>query len=113
MIELHLRVSCQIFWEYEMKLTINEAEYTTEDDNNISDINNDCCDHCQSPVFLRLERFLCDSIISHIHEDLAMKGQDEKILQLSDLSSKYHIHGQTTHSILNSNKNPIYICSHC
>jgi hypothetical protein len=109
MIELHLRVSCQVFWDYEMKININEAEYT-EDDNNL---NNGCCVHCQSPVFLRLERFLCDSMISQIHEDLAMKGLDAKILQLSDLSSKYHIHGQTTNSILNSNTNPVYICSHC
>jgi len=110
MVEINLHVSCQIFWEYEMKLCINVEDYL-ENNNEINN-NNGCCDHCQSPTFLRLERYLCDSMISHIHEDLALKGDDEKILKLSDISSKFHIHGETTNSILNGN-NLIYICSHC
>lgn len=109
--EINLHVSCQVFWEYTMKISVSREDYI--ENNNIPEINNGCCDHCQSPTFLRLERFLCDSMISHIHEDLALKGDDEKILKLSDISGKFHIHGQTTNSILNSNNNPIYICSHC
>jgi hypothetical protein len=110
-VELDLRVSCEIFWKYEMKLCVNRDEFIESGDMN--EINNGCCDHCKSPIFSRLERFLCDSMISYIHEDLAINGNDEKILKLCEISSKFHIHGQTTHSLLNNNNNLIYICSHC
>ena len=109
-VELELRVSCEIFWKYEMKLIINKNDYI---ESNISnEINNGCCDHSKSRTFSRLERYLCDSMISYIHEDLAINGDDVKILQLCERSGKFHIHGQTTNSLLN-NHNSIFICSHC
>ncbi len=113
-VELDLRVSCTVFWKYEMKLKVNRDEYI--------DTNNDgCCNHNKTAVFSGLERFLCDAMISHIHEDLALNGDEEKIQQLCDISSKFHIHGHTTNSLLYRQTNAphadhggyIYICTHC
>jgi hypothetical protein len=117
-VELDLRVSCSIFWKYEMILRVNRDEYIDPD---INSYNDECCNHNKTVVFSRLERFLCDSMISHIHEDLSLNGDDEKIQQLCDISSKFHIHGHTTHSLLYRQSNAphadhggcIYICSHC
>ena len=112
---LDLRVSCSIFWKYQMKITINRDDFI--DTNSVYDninTNNGCCDHSRTPVFSRLERFICDAMISHIHEDLAMNGDEAKIQQLCDISSKFHIHGHTTNSLLNFGREAIiYICSHC
>ncbi len=113
MVQLDLRVSCEIFWKYEMKLEVDSADFI--EPNDIDIINNGCCDHCKTATFSRLERYLCDAMISHIHEDLALNGDNEKIETLCNISSKFHIHGQTTNSILNNNNNSsiIYICTHC
>lgn len=118
-VELDLRVSCDIFWKYEMKVKIDKNDYIESD--NRDEINNGCCDHCKSPTFSRLERYLCDTMIAYIHEDLAMNGHDEKIAHLCEKSGKFHIHGHTTHSLLqlqSNRSNPeervyIYICTHC
>jgi hypothetical protein len=119
LVELDLRVSCSIFWKYEMKCVVNRDEYI---DPNIDNINSGgCCNHHKTAVFSSLERFLCDTMISHIHEDLALNGDEEKIQQLCDISSKFHIHGHTTHSLLYRQSNAphadhggcIYICTHC
>jgi len=111
-IELDLRVSCDIFWKYEMKVIINKNDYI-ETNYIVDEINNSCCDHCKSPIFSRLERYLCDTMIAYIHEDLAITGDDKKILQLCERSGKFHIHGHTTNTILNNQNSLIYICSHC
>lgn len=121
-VTLDLRVSCNIFWKYEMKLTVNRDEYVDHDNNNDNNINiNGCCNEKKTAVFSRLERELCDAMIAHIHEDLLRNGQEELIKKLCEVSSKFHIHGHTTRSLLYHQSNAphadhggiIYICSHC
>jgi len=130
-VTLDLRVSCNTFWKYEMKLTINRDDYVEPNENDIvngggggayaaggSCFNDDNKKTC---TFSRLERFLCDSMIAHIHEDLATNGQEELIEKLCDISSKFHVHGHTTRSLLYHQSNAphadhgglIYICTHC
>ena len=119
-VTLDLRVSCSIFWKYEMKYTIDRDEYVDYDNN--SNINkNGCCHETKTAVFSRLERELCDAMIAHIHQDLLINGQEEQVQKLCELSSKFHIHGHTTRSLLYQQSNAphadhgglIYICSHC
>jgi hypothetical protein len=118
LVELDLRVSCSIFWKYEMKCVVNRDEYV---DTNNDYINDGCCNHRKTAIFSSLERFLCDTMISHIHEDLALNGDEEKIQQLCDISSKFHIHGHTTNSLLYRQSNAphadhggcVFICTHC
>lgn len=131
-VTLDLRVSCNTFWKYEMKLTINRDDFVEPNEN---DIVNGCggggggaaggncfnSDNKKTRTFSRLERFMCDAMIAHIHEDLAMNGQEELIEKLCDISSKFHIHGHTTRSLLYHQTNAphadhgglIYICTHC
>jgi hypothetical protein len=121
-VTLDLRVSCNIFWKYEMKLTVNRDEYVDHDNNNDNNINiNGCCNEKKTAIFSRLERELCDAMIAHIHEDLLRNRQEELIQKLCEVSSKFHIHGHTTRSLLYHQSNAphadhggiIYICSHC
>ena len=119
-VTLDLRVSCNIFWKYEMKLTVRRDEYIDSDNNNNLNING-CCHEKKTATFSRLERDLCDAMIAHIHEDLLLNGQEELVEKLSEVSSKFHIHGHTTHSLLYRQSNAphadhggcIYICTHC
>lgn len=130
-VTLDLRVSCNTFWKYEMKLTINRDDYVEPNENNI--VNGGCgggggaaascfnSDNKKTRTFSRLERHLCDAMIAHIHEDLATNGQEELIEKLCEISSKFHIHGHTTRSLLYHQSNAphadhgglIYICTHC
>lgn len=129
-ITLDLRVSCNIFWKYEMKLAVNRDDFVEQNDNDIvnsggggADAGGSCfnSDNKKTRTFSRLERFLCDSMIAHIHEDLALNGQEELIEKLFDISSKFHVHGHTTRSLLYHQSNAphadhggcIYICTHC
>ena len=119
-VTLDLRVSCNTFWKYEMKLTVDRNEYIDSDNNNNLNING-CCHEKKTATFSRLERDLCDAMIAHIHEDLLLNGQEELVEKLSEVSSKFHIHGHTTHSLLYRQSNAphadhggcIYICTHC
>ena len=119
-VTLDLRVSCNTFWKYEMKLTLDRNEYIDSDNNNNLNING-CCHEKKTATFSRLERDLCDAMIAHIHEDLLLNGQEELVEKLSEVSSKFHIHGHTTHSLLYRQSNAphadhggcIYICTHC
>ena len=117
-VTLDLRVSCNTFWKYEMKLTVDRDEYIDPDNNlNI----NGCCNENKTATFSRLERDLCDAMIAHIHEDLLLSGDEDKVQKLCEVSSKFHIHGHTTHSLLYRQSNAphadhggcIYICTHC
>ena len=129
-ITLDLRVSCNTFWKYEMKLSINRDDYVEPNENDIvngggggADAGGSCfnSDNKKTRTFSRLERFMCDAMIAHIHEDLAINGQEELIEKLCDISSKFHIHGHTTRSLLYHQSNAphadhggcIYICTHC
>ena len=114
-ITLDLRVSCDTFWKYEMKLKVNRDEYYDPE-------NNTYFRHEQkTAMYSRLERDLCDAMIAHIHEDLLLNGQEELVEKLSEVSSKFHIHGHTTRSLLYQQSNAphadhgglIYICTHC
>jgi hypothetical protein len=122
MVTLDLRVSCNTFWKYEMKYTVDRDEYVDYDNDNNSNINESgCCHEKKTSTFSRLERELCDAMIAHIHEDLLINGQEEQVQKLSEVSSKFHIHGHTTRSLLYHQSNSphadhggiIYICSHC
>ena len=131
-VTLDLRVSCNTFWKYEMKLAVNRDDFVEPNENDIvngggrgggaaasSCFNSD--DNKKTRTFSRLERLLCDSMIAHIHEDLATNGQEELIEKLCDISSKFHVHGHTTRSLLYHQSNAphadhgglIYICTHC
>jgi len=124
-VTLDLRVSCDTFWKYQMMLTINRDEFIESNDernSNSGNINGNTCFHGKkTPVFSRLERHLCDAMIAHIHEDLLLNGQEDQIEKLCEVSSKFHIHGHTTNSLLYSQSNAphadhggcIYICTHC
>ena len=110
-ITLDLHVSCTIFWKYQLKVHVDCNDYLGRT-NDINMVNSS---------FSRLERYLCDAMISHIHEDLALNNDEEKIQQLCEVSSKFHIHGHTTESLLLKQSNSphadhngiIYICTHC
>ena len=118
-VTLDLRVSCNTFWKYEMKLTVDRDEYIDPDNNNLNI--NGCCHGKKTATFSRLERDLCDAMIAHIHEDLLLSGDEDKVQKLCEVSSKFHIHGHTTHSLLYRQSNAphadhggcIYICTHC
>lgn len=120
MVTLDLRVSCNTFWKYEMKLTVDRDEYV-DSNNNLNINGNGCCHEKKTATFSRLERDLCDAMIAHIHEDLLLNGQEEQIQRLCEVSSKFHIHGHTTRSLLYQQSNAphadhggiIFICSHC
>jgi len=128
-VTLDLRVSCNTFWKYEMKLLVNRDDFVEQNDNDIVNggggaaYGGSCLndDNKKTRTFSRLERFLCDSMIAHIHEDLALTGQEELIEKLCDISSKFHVHGHTTRSLLYHQSNYphadhgglIYICTHC
>jgi hypothetical protein len=123
-VTLDLRVSCETFWKYEMKYTVDRDEYVDNDDNDNNNINRNgggCYHEKKTAVFSRLERELCDAMIAHIHEDLLLNGQEELVQKLSEVSNKFHIHGHTTRSLLYHQSNAphadhgglIYICSHC
>ncbi len=129
-VTLDLRVSCNTFWKYEMKLDVNRDDFVEPNENDIVNggcggayaAGGSCCsDAKKTPVFSRLERFMCDAMIAHIHEDLALNGQEELIEKLCEISSKFHIHGHTTRSLLYHQSNYphadhgglIYICTHC
>ena len=108
-ITLDLHVSCPIFWKYQLKINVDCDDY----------LSSTCDINMLTSSFSRLERYLCDAMISHTHEDLALTNDDEKIKQLCEVSSKFHIHGHTAESILRKQDNNtntesiIYICSHC
>jgi hypothetical protein len=127
-VTLHLHVSCNTFWKYEMKLVVNRDDFVEPNENDI--VNGGCgggaASSCfnsdkKTRTFSRLERHLCDTMITHIHEDLALNGQEELIEKLCEISSKFHIHGHTTRSLLYHQSNAphadhgglIYICTHC
>ena len=122
-VTLDLRVSCTTFWKYEMKLNINRDDFVEPNENDIVN-GGSCvggCDNKKTRTFSRLERHMCDTMIAHIHEDLALNGQEELIEKLCEISSKFHIHGHTTRSLLYHQSNAphadhgglIYICTHC
>ena len=114
-ITLDLRVSCDVFWKYQLMLKVNCDDFGEPHSNINRDFN------VKTPVFSRLERHLCDAMIAHIHEDLAVNNDEEKIQQLCEISNKFHIHGHTTRSLLQFQSNAphadhggcIYICTHC
>ena len=127
---LDLRVSCNTFWKYEMKLDVNRDDFVEPNENDIVNggggggaAGGNCfnSDNKKTRTFSRLERFMCDAMIAHIHEDLAINGQEELIEKLCEISSKFHIHGHTTRSLLYHQSNYphadhgglIYICTHC
>jgi len=129
-VTLDLRVSCNTFWKYQMDLKVDRDEFIeseSNDEKNSNNINvntNSCFHGKKTHVFSRLERHLCDAMIAHIHEDLLLneqEGQEDQIEKLCEISSKFHIHGHTTNSLLYSQSNAphadhggcIYICTHC
>ena len=117
-IKLNLHVSCDIFWKYQLVLEVDCDDFIEPN----ADINSNSDDfNTKTPVFSRLERHLCNAMIAHIHEDLAINNDEEKIQQLCHISNKFHVHGHTTHSLLKFQSNAphadhggcIYICTHC
>jgi hypothetical protein len=113
-----------------MKLAVNRDDFVEPNENDINcggggggAAGGNCfnSDNKKTRTFSRLERFMCDAMIAHIHEDLVLTGQEDLIEKLCDISSKFHIHGHTTRSLLYHQSNYphadhgglIYICTHC
>lgn len=119
-ITMVLRVSCNTLGKYEMKLRVNRDEYHDPENNTYF---RTCFGHeKKTQTFSRLERDLCDAMIAHIHEDLLRNGEEAQVQKLCELSSKFHVHGHTTRSLLYQEPNApphadhgglIYICTHC
>jgi hypothetical protein len=122
-VALDFRVSCDTFWKYEMKLTVDRNEFVEPGDESNNNINQQHwgCSEKKTATFSRLERHICDAMIAHIHEDLLLGGDENMVQKLCEVSSKFHIHGHTTYSLLYHQSNAphadhggwIYICSHC
>jgi len=120
-VTLDLRVSCNTFWKYQMNFTVDRDEFVEPNSNDDYVNINSCFHDNKTRIFSKLERYLCDEMIAHIHEDLLLNGEEDKIEKLCEISSKFHIHGHTTNSLLYHQSNAphadhggcIYICTHC
>jgi hypothetical protein len=119
-VTLDLYISCDELGKYQMKLRLNRDEYYDPENNTYF---RTCFGHEQkTDMYSRLEKDLCDAMIAHIREDLLLNGQEEQVQKLCEVSSKFHVHGHTTRSLLyqQQSKDPhadnggsIYICTHC
>ena len=114
-----LYISCDALGKYQMKLILNRDKYYDTENNTYF---RTCFGHEQkTAMYSRLERDLCDAMIAHIREDLLLNGQEEQVQKLCEVSSKFHVHGDTTRSLLYQQSNAphadhgglIYICTHC
>ncbi len=119
-VTLDLYISCDELGKYQMKLRLNRDEYYDPENNTYF---RSCFGHEQkTAMYSRLERDLCDAMIAHIREDLLLNGQEEQVQKLCEVSSKFHVHGHTTRSLLYQQQSKdlhadhggsIYICTHC
>lgn len=113
-VTLHLVMSCDIFWKYEMDIAVDRKQFDPKFTNRNQD---------ESEAFDILSRHLCAEMKKHIHADLTQNAEHGLIRKLEEVYPKFHIHGLTTHEILypfdprnsahSRGDGKIFICTHC
>ena len=113
-VTLHLVMSCDIFWKYEMDIVVDRQQFDPKFTNRNQD---------ESEAFDILSRHLCAEMKKHIHADLTQNAEHGLIRKLEEVFPKFHIHGLTTHEILypfdprnsahSRGDGKIFICTHC
>ena len=113
-VTLHLVMSCDVFWKYEMDIVIDRRVFDPKFTNR---------DQEESEAFDNLSRHLCTEMKKHIHADLTQNAEYGLIRKLEEVFPKFHIHGLTTHEILypfdphnsahSRGDGKIFICTHC
>ena len=111
---LHLVMSCDIFWKYEMDIVVDRQQF----DPKLTNRNQE-----ESEAFEILSRHLCAEMKKHIHADLTQNAEHGLIRKLEEVYPKFHIHGLTAHEILypfdarnsahSRGDDKIFICTHC
>ena len=109
---LVLSMSCTIFWNYELPITVDRTQFSRKYTN-----------RTEEEAFETLSDFLCLQMKRHIEDDLINTGKRDMLPKLEEVYTKFHIHGQTTHEILYPNDTSnsghcrsdgkIFICTHC
>jgi hypothetical protein len=113
-VTLHLVMSCDIFWKYEMDIVVDRQRFDPKFTNRDQD---------ETEAFDILSRYLCSEMKKYIHGDLTMKSDYGLIRKLEEVYPKFHIHGLTTHEILypfdphnsahSRGDGKVFICTHC
>ena len=113
-VTLHLVMSCDIFWKYEMDIVVDRQQFDPKFTNRDQD---------ESEAFDILSRHLCAEMKKYIHADLTQNAEHGLIRKLEEVYPKFHIHGLTTHEILypfdphnsahSRGDGKIFICTHC
>ena len=111
-VSLVLSMSCAVFWNYELPITVDRTQYSRKYTN-----------RTEEEAFETLSEFLCRQMKRHIEDDLINTGKRDMLPKLEEVYTKFHIHGQTTHEILYPNDTSnsahcrgdgkIFICTHC
>jgi hypothetical protein len=111
-ITLNLVMSCEVFWSYEVNVTVNRLQYDPKYTNRPKD-----------EAFQTLSRFLCSQMKQHIEDCLINDGKRDMLSKLEEVYPKFHIHGLTAHEILyprdptnsahSRGDEKIFICTHC
>jgi hypothetical protein len=113
-VTLHLVMSCDVFWKYEMDIVIDRRVFDPKFTNRNQE---------ESEAFDNLSRHLCTEMKKHIYTDLTQNAEHGLIRKLEEIFPKFHIHGLTTHEILypfdphnsahSRGDGKIFICTHC
>jgi hypothetical protein len=111
-VTLHLVMSCEVFWNYEVDVTVNRLQYDPQYTNRPKD-----------EAFQTLSQFLCSHMKKHIEDCLINDGKRDMLSKLEEVYPKFHIHGLTAHEILyprdptnsahSRGDEKIFICTHC
>jgi hypothetical protein len=111
-VSLVLSMSCTVFWNYELPITVDRNQFSRKYTN-----------RTEEEAFETLSEFLCLQMKRHIEDDLINTGKRDMLPKLEEVYTKFHIHGQTTHEILYPNDisnsahcrgdGKIFICTHC
>lgn len=111
-VTLHLVMSCEVFWDYEVDVTVNRLQYDPKYTNRPKD-----------EAFQKLSQFLCSQMKQHIEDCLIDDGKRHMLSKLEEVYPKFHIHGLSAHEILyprdptnsahSRGDEKIFICTHC
>jgi hypothetical protein len=88
-VTLQLVMSCEVFWDYEVDVTVNRLQYDPKYTNRPKD-----------EAFQKLSQFLCSQMKQHIEDCLIDDGKRDMLSKLEEVYPKFHIHGLTAHEIL-------------
>ena len=94
-------MSCDIFWKYELPITIDITQFSTKYSN-----------QTEQDVFQKLSHFLCHRMKLFIQDDLINTGRRHLLSTLDLLYPHFHIHGLSSHDIFFTPLHTIFICTH-